>query len=562
MAKIRFGLSFIVMMFSILFNTIDAALLTKAPEPLTEQALVEMQERFDEYELAEEITVVKASALTLAQRQAVIALQGLVARDKPQIFIDYGYEANRYALNEMQSKGHKLVYNDESGKPWKFSTIVAKFKPYIADGGYTLFATEEDHGQLNTAVNLTTLNGWLPITPADEETVIQLGLEKKADISGDNIDVRYLKEFYNENKDKFRNDSLVHMYYYAYGMRDFAVQQKIFVLYIEDADYEGRLFRDSVMKDLKPSSTIFGWCQYEIKFTESASRYGHHVIPSDHSFNLSILSSFDATEEKFAAPCEEKVELDPDKHYVAVVYSDGDNLQWIQNGFSEFHTWQSYNSDIPVSWTFAPIAAEVSDVDVKRTLANSKNATFITGPSGGGYARIMNMNSKELEAFSDQTASVMLESGLEIMTLLDEIKYGNFDSSMQKRLGYFSRYDNIKGGILQLDPNNYAGGGGRVYFSDDKPFVTVGFSLWHPSGNADEVTNEWLAEQAAIINAKPADIKTINGYTVINIHPWTVGPDDLAYFLSRLDDSVEVVPVDELLAAIEQNIPHEFAQPE
>ena len=561
MAKIRFAVSFIVMMFSILFNTIDAALLTKAPEPLDTQSLVEMQERFDEFELAEEITVVKASALTLAQRQAVIALQGLVARDKPQIFIDYGYETNRYALNEIQSKGHKLVYNDESGKPWNFGTIVAKFKPYIADGGYTLFATEEDHGQLTTAVHLTTLNGWLPVTPADEETVIQLGFEKKADISGDNIDVRYLENFYKENKDKFRDDSLVHMYYYAYGMRDFAVQQNIFVMYVDDSDYEGRVFRDSVMKDLKPSSTIFGWCQYEIKFTESASRYGHHVIPSDHSFNLSILSSFDATEEKFAAPYDGKAELDPDKHYVAIVYSDGDNLQWIQNGFSEYHTWQSYGLDTPVTWTFAPIAAELSDVDVKRTLAKSGNATFITGPSGGGYARIMNMNSKELEAFSDQTASVMLESGLEIMTILDEIKYSNFDSSMQKRIGYFSRYDNIKGGIIQLDPNNYAGGGGRVYFSDDKPFVTVGFSLWHPSGNADEVTNEWLAEQAAIINAKPADIKTINGYTVINVHPWTVGPDDLAYFVSQLDDGVEVVAADQLLAAIEQNIPHEFAKP-
>ena len=561
MAKIRFAVSFIVMMFSILFNTIDAALLTKVPEPLDTQSLVEMQERFDEFELAEEITVVKASALTLAQRQAVIALQGLVARDKPQIFIDYGYETNRYALNEIQSKGHKLVYNDESGKPWNFGTIVAKFKPYIADGGYTLFATEEDHGQLNTAVNLTTLNGWLPVTPADEETVIQLGFEKKADISGDNIDVRYLENFYKENKDKFRDDSLVHMYYYAYGMRDFAVQQNIFVMYVDDSDYEGRVFRDSVMKDLKPSSTIFGWCQYEIKFTESASRYGHHVIPSDHSFNLSILSSFDATEEKFAAPYDGKAELDPDKHYVAIVYSDGDNLQWIQNGFSEYHTWQSYGLDTPVTCTFAPIAAELSDVDVKRTLAKSGNATFITGPSGGGYARIMNMNSKELEAFSDQTASVMLESGLEIMTILDEIKYSNFDSSMQKRIGYFSRYDNIKGGIIQLDPNNYAGGGGRVYFSDDKPFVTVGFSLWHPSGNADEVTNEWLAEQAAIINAKPADIKTINGYTVINVHPWTVGPDDLAYFVSQLDDGVEVVAADQLLAAIEQNIPHEFAKP-
>ncbi len=561
MAEIRHWLSFIVMMFSILFNTMDAALLTKAPEPRSEQELVEMSERFDEYELADEITVVKISALSLAQRHAVIALQGIVARDKPQIFLDYGYATNRNALEELENAGHTLLYNDESGNPWNFDTVVAKFKPYIADSGYTLYATTEDHGQLNTATNLATLNGWLPVTPADEEAVIKLGFEKKADISGDNIDLKYLKKFYKENKDNFRNDSLVHLYYYASGMRDFAVQQNIFVMYVEDSDFEARLFRDEVMRDLEPSSTIFGWCQYEIKFTESASRYGHHVIPSDHSYNLSILSSFNATDEKFDAPYEGEVQLDPDKHYVAIVYSDGDNLQWIQNGFSEFHTWQSYGLDTPVSWTFAPIASQLADVDVKRTLANSDNATFITGPSGGGYARITNMNSKELEAFSDYTASVMLESGLGIMTLLDEIKDDNFDSSIQKRLGYFSRYNNIKGGILQLDPNNYAGGGGRVYFSDDKPFVTVGFSLWHPSGNADEVTNEWLAEQAAIINAKPADIKTINGYTVINVHPWTVGPDDLAYFISQLDDGVEVVPVDELLAAVEQNIPHEFAKP-
>lgn len=562
MAEIRYWLSFIVMMFSILFNTVDAALLTKAPEAKSEQELVEMIEKFDEYKLADEITVVKISALSLAQRHSVIALQGLVAKEKPQIFLDYGYETNRNALNELQNAGHTLVYNDESGNAWNFSSLVAKFSSYIADTGYILYATTEDHGQLNTAINLATINGWLPVTPADEEALIQLGFEKKADISADNIDLKYLKNFYKENKDSFRNDSLVHLYYYASGMRDFAVQQNIFVMYVEDADYEARLFRDEVMRDLEPSSTIFGWCQYEVKFTESASRYGHYVIPSDHSYNLSILSCFNATDEKFAAPFEGEIQLDPEKHYVAVVYSDGDNLQWIQNGFSEFHTWQSYGLDTPVTWTFAPMASQLADADVKRTLANSDNATFITGPSGGGYARITNMNSKELEAFSDYTASAMLESGLGIMTLLDEIKYDTFDSSMQKRLGYFSRYDHIKGGILQLDPNDYAGGGGRVYFSDDKPFVSVGFSLWHPSGNADEVTKEWLAEQAAIINAKPADITTINGYTVINVHPWTVGPDDLAYFISQLDDGVEVVAADELLAAVEQNIPHEFAQPE
>lgn len=562
MAVIKVAVSFILMMLSILFNTIDSVLILKAPEPKTEQELVEMNGKFDEYALADEIAVVKSSSLSTAQLHSVIALQGIVSRDKPQIFIDFGRASNGYALAELEKAGHTLVYNDEEGKPWKFDTLAEKFKSYIADSGYILYATYEDHGQLNTATNLATINGWLPVSAELEETVVKLGFEKRADISGDTIDLAYMKKFYRENKEHFRNDCLVHLYYYANGMRDFAIQQNIFIMYVEDSDYEGRLFRDSVMRDLRPSSIIFGWCQYEVKFTESASRFGHCVIPSDHSNNLSLLASFDVTDEKFEAPYSGEVELDPDKHYVAIVYSDGDNAQWIQNGFGEYHTWQSYGIDVPVSWTFPPLLSDISDVDVKRTLEVSGNATFITGPTGGGYARISKMSSEELEAFSDYTASVMLESGLGIMTLLDEIKGVNFDADMQKRLAYFSRYDNIGGGILQLDPDRYSGGDGRVYFSNDKPFVSVGFSLWHPSGDANEVNNEWLAEQAKIINAKPADISTINGYTVINVHPWTVGPDDLAYFVSQLDDGVEVVGIDELLAAVEQNIPHKFAKPD
>ena len=464
----------------------------------------------------------------------------------------------------MEKAGFAISRTDADGNPWQFETIIKKFSSYIKDSGYILYKTTEDHGQINTATNLATINGWLPVTPELEQTVISLGLTKMEDISNDEIDLKYLKEFYKEHKDNFRNDSLVHLYYYVTGMRDFAIQQNIFVIYIEDSDFTGRLFRDKIMRELTPSSVIFGWCQYEIKFTQSASRYGHTVIPSDHSYNLSILSCFDAIEEEFSTSLPENVELDPSKHYVSIVYSDGDNAQWIQNGFSEYHTWQSYNSDVPVSWTFCPLLTEISEVDIKRTLDIADGTSFITGPSGGGYSRIAHMNSKELEAFSDYTAAVMKESGLSIMTFLDTIK-GNEKSyfkSIEKRLDYFSRYDNIEGGILQLDPDNYAGGKGRVMFSNDKPFVCVGFSLWYPSGNADEVTEDWLKEQAAIINGKSADINTINGYTVINVHPWTVGPDDLKIFVDNLGDNIEVIGIDELLAAIKENIPHTSAQPE
>ncbi len=555
-------LSFAVMMFSILFNTIDATFLKDAPEPKSEAQLIEMQDRFDNPEINNEITVVKLSELSISQLHTIIALQGLVARKEPAIFIDYGSESHRYALEEMKKAGYTLSETDADGNPWNFSSVIKKFSSHITDGGYILFKTYEDHGQLNTATNLATINGWLPVACDNEEAVINLGLKKSADISEDNINLKYLKNFYKENKEHFRNDSLVHLYYYANGMRDFAIQQNIFVIYIEDSDFTGRLFRDKVMKNLKPASIIFGWCQYEVKFTESASRYGHSVIPSDHSYNLSILSSFEVEKAKFNTKLSSEVTLDENKHYVSLVYSDGDNLQWIQNGFSEFHTWQGYNSPVPVSWTFSPIAKELSSVDIKRTLTTGEGVAFTTGPSGGGYARISKMNSEELEAFSDYSASLMLESGLNIITFLDEYKGLNFDKNLEKRLSYFSRYDNIEGGIIQLDPDRYSAGKGKVFFSNDKPFVTVGFSLWYPSGNPEEVTNEWLKEQAQIINAKKAELSSINGYTIINIHPWTIGTDDLQYFISQLDDNIEIIGVDELLSAIEQNVPHEFAQPE
>lgn len=556
MSKIITGFSYIAMMISILFNGIEALFITKPSEPKSEAELIEMQNVFDEYEINDEITVINLSALNMAQRHTVISLQGLVAREKPSIFINYGSSSNKYALEEMKKAGYKLSYNDENGKPWSFSSIIKKYSSFIKDSGYILYKTHEDHGQLNTATNLATINGWLPVTTELEEVAISLGLKKCADISHDNIDLKYLKNFYKEYKDCFRKDSLVHLYYYAAGMRDFAIQQNIFVIYFDDEDYSGIVFRDKIMRDLKPASLIFGWCQYEVKFTESASRFGHTVIPSDHSNNLSILSSFKVTNERFDTEFPEKVTLTPNKHYVTIVFSDGDNAQWIQNGFSEYHTWQSYNREESVNWTFCPILTKLSEVDIKRTLEASDDVTFIAGPSGGGYSRVSKMSSKELEAFSDYTASVMLHSGLNIITFLDKVENEVFHRDIEKRLAYFSRYNNIKGGILQLDPDRYSSGGGRVYFSDGKPFVSVGFSLWHPSGNADEVTKEWLKEQADIINSKESDINTINGYTVINVHPWTVGTDDLLYFINCLGDNIELLDTEDFLCAVKQNIPN------
>ena len=563
MTTLKTAITLFMAIFLFIYNGITSYIPGIITKPKTEQ---ELEELIDEYDfeikpLADEIVVV--SGLSKDERAAIQCLQGLVARTEASIFINYGMDSAT-ELKNLEESGYTLLRTDENGKSWRLDTLIERYKSHIKDNGYVLFSDANTHSQINLAFNYATLNGWLAVPVSAENLAIAAGLEKKEDLSDDVLDFTHEEAFYDKYKDEFRKDCLVHLYADASGLRDLAVQQKIFITFVEDSDYVARAYRDKIYSDLEPSSMVIGWCKYEIKHTECASRAGHYVIPSDHSFNTSLLTCHRLDTGKIGAENVTAPELDPTKHYVAIVYSDGDNAQWISNGYQEFHTWQSYDIDIPVTWTFAPQMYKFSSIAIKKALeAKDPEDAFITGPSGAGYARISKMSPSEVRTYSDLTAATMLKSGISTMTLLDEIKTEIDFASYANKLGYFARYDNIKGGILQIDPDDYTGGygggRGRVFFANDKPFVSVGFSLWHPSGDASQVTQEWLKSQADIINTYPADINTINRYTVINIHPWTVGPDDLAYFVSQLDDGIEFITVDELIAAVSQNIPHQNA---
>lgn len=561
MSIFRTAITLFTAIFMFVYNGITSYLPGIIPESESEEQLNSILYDFEQKPLADEIVVV--SGLSKDEFAAVQCLQGLVGRTEASIFINYGFDSAT-ELKDLEEAGCTLLRTDENGNKWRLDTLITRYKTHIKDNGYVLFSDANTHSQINLAFNYATLNGWLAVPVSAENLAIAAGLEKKEDLSDDELDFTYEEAFYDKYKDEFRKDCLVHLYADASGLRDLAVQQKIFITFVEDSDYVARAFRDKIYSDLEPASMILGWCKYEIKHTECAGRFGHYVIPSDHSFNTSILTCNRIETGKIGAQNVTAPELDPTKHYVAIVYSDGDNAQWISNGFQEFHTWQKYDIDIPVTWTFAPQMYKFSSSAIKKALdAKDPEDAFITGPSGAGYARISKMSPNEVRAYSDLTAATMLKSGISTMTLLDEINTEIDYASYANKLGYFARYDNIKGGILQIDPDNYTGGygggRGRVFFANDKPFVSVGFSLWHPSGDASQVTQEWLKAQADIINTYPADTKSINGYTVINIHPWTVGPDDLAYFVSQLDDGIEFITADELIAAVAQNVPHKNA---
>ncbi len=559
MSFIKTVVALILSIIMFVTNGVSSAFPGVIRDPLSENELSSMKGLFDPKPLADEIVVV--NGLSKDERSAIQCLQGLVGRVEASVFLNFGGQSSN-ELKDLEAAGCTLLYTDENGKSWSLENLIPRYFSHIKDKGYVLFNDSDTTEQINMAFNYATVFGWLAVPKSCEEKVKSLGLTKMQDLTDDTLDFAQQREFYSEYKDEFCKNSLIHLYAEASGLRDLAVQQRIFITFVKDDDYIARTFRDRLFKDLEPASAILGWCQYEVKFTECASKFGHYVIPSDHSLNASVLTCNRIETQPLSQKAEVPA-LNPEKHYVAIVYSDGDNAQWISNGFSEYHQWQSYNIDIPITWTFAPQMKEFSSTAVKRALDNNGGDSFITGPSGAGYARIDKMSSEEVSSFADLTAATMLNSGLRIVTLLNMVPDNAYEDWVYtNKLRNFARYDNIDGGILQLDKPYYAAGGGKVYFAEDKPFMSVRFSLWHPSGDASQVTNEWLKEQAEIVNSCSADINSVNGYSVINVHPWTVGPDDLAYFVSQLDDGVEVLPAADLIAAVKENVPHKTAMPE
>lgn len=530
------------------------------PSAMPEEELKNIPAYFEKSELPNKLYVIDVGTFGGVDKfHMTVCLQGLVAKDKPQIFIKTN-STDSYYLDKIEKSGIEIVYTDDDGNRWTIEALLEKFKSYIADFGYVLYRQSEDGIGLNMATNLSTVFGYLAVPESLENLAISSGLTIKEDFSDDRYNAISQLKIYNKYKNEFNNSAVVHAHYDMKGLRDLAIQQGLFCFFVDD-DVDGTWFRNYVFKESGDNSLVLGWAKYEVEYVRNASCNGNPVIPSDHCYNNSFITSFDCELPK-QAHNEAKTYTDESKHYCALLFSDGDNIQWIQNGFSEYYQKLALETDFPMTWTFPPLLQEMSPVAYNRIIEDSTiNDYFIAGVSGAGYIHPSEYPYKALTEFTDITASMMLKSNLEYVSFLDDLPENAFkEARLLESFKYFARYDSIKGGIVYLDPDRYMSGKGSVYFVEDKPFVCARLSLWHPSNEKSEVTKDWIEDQAEIVNSYSADIHSINGYSVINVHPWSMSIENLEYFVNSLDSDVVLVTVDELLEMIKKNVPHNNAE--
>ncbi len=534
--------------------SIMAVFTPEIPQAKTVDELNDIPGIFEKYELSEELYVIDARVLDSTDKMHMaVCLQGIVAKTNPCIFIKTNSIDSTY-LKKIEESGVKIIYTDDNGNDWTLPSLLEHFKNHIKDHGYVLYKESPGAEGLNMATNLSAIYGWLAVPESLESIAISAELTKKEDFSDDNYNILFQLNFFNKYKEKFNYRVLVHERYEMKALRDLAIQQGFFTFYIDD-DRDGAWFRNMVMDYAGDNTPVLGWVKYEVAFVTAASKKGNMIIPSDHCYNNSYLVSFEREIPKQVNK-EKNITPQEGKHYCSIVFSDGDNAQWIQNGFHEYYQKLKLENDFPMTWTFPPMLSQLSPVTVE-TIYNdaTENNYFIAGVSGAGYIHPSEYLKKALVGFTDLTALGMLSCDLEYVSILDRTPKNEIEKTkLVSSLEYYARYDNIKGGIVYLDPDRYEGGKGEIYFVNDKPFVSTRLSLWHPGGEGAQVSTEWLDEQAAAVNSFETNIHSAKGYSVINVHPWTISIDNLAYFVEQLDDDVVLVTVDQLMKMVSDNV--------
>ena len=361
---------------------------------------------------------------------------------------------------------------------------------------------------------------------------------------------------FNAVKDRLNKTALVHQVVkdgnFHLVLRDFSIANRWACIYTSESE-EDRLFRREVLSWLNTNVPVYGWNDDEIAFIKDISSFGDYAIPTDKSSNHSYFGK-NIFSVKQNTP---RTAIAPNKHYLAIVVSDGDNVQWLERDFFTTGTFgqrQKSAKEYKMSWTFSPSLSELCPGAAEKIYSYGKNDYFISGVSGVGYANCLSYPREHLDEFTEQTSVAMRDSDLHIVCLLDNISLTEDGVFVEDRLKSYAKYDNIEGGIWELDPDRYSSGRGKIFWACGKPFVAVRFSLWHPSNKNENVTKQWLDGIAKSINNMPVSPDKEEGYTVLNVHPWSITIENLDYLISQLDEHIELVYADELVKMIKEKL--------
>lgn len=472
----------------------------------------------------------KTESLSFEELVVAQAIQGIYARTNAKYYC-WSSGAYEIWLEDMV---------ENYGITYEYTTLEEMVKSYIRDYGndYVLYNRANLLESTNSACAIAGVTGYLPVDESIKERMESYGLEIKIDASS--MTERTCFDLY---KDSFNTDGLVQQSPNNVRLRDWQIACGYFIFFREGTESKDLMFRGEVHEWVDEDAAMFGWVPNdEGQDVTVASQYGQFTIPSDHSFNTTVFACKNAFgEADFTQKAKETDIIAEDgKHYVTIMMSDGDNVQVWYNSFpfNDKYLGAERDDSFPMGWSIQPALLELGPNVLNYVKRNAgEKDYFVCSVSGIGY--IYPQVYPTMDTYTKALSAYMRRADLSVLQILDS-------GPSKEVIEYYAQIPELKGGIYCFG-DRYAAGHGSIYWANDKPFVSVRETMW----------NENVEAMADRINSYSRDPSSIEGYTVINIHPWSHSYQDVVKLVSLLDEDVVVVTADDFIRLITENITHE-----
>ncbi len=528
-------------------------------EPGTVQEAVMMVEELKEQpfysnlKTADKLYYIEGDKLNSAERNLILSLQGIVAQEESQIFVYYS--SDKLWFEALQK--YYGITMEEVKTIWD---MVDLFKDKLQDNGFVRY-TQYDSSKtyldnptapcsINTATVISGMEKYLIVEDSLVETAISRGLEQKADA----LDYFEL-DVYFEYQDKLNKDIMTSLTYNSTTLRDVSIALKTMVW--RDSDIDDLTF---MLSNMNPNGILLGWHDAEYTGVLAGTTQSYATIASDTGRNFSVFAGLPKSKLKQKPPMKYELKDKKDVHYVTFIMSDGDNIQWVEGSYTNGEKYFAARSrgEIPYGWTLSPSLVELSPLFPRYLYSNATvNDNFVAAFSGLGYMYPSKYPASQLEKFTERTAKYMDALNMSYTTILDlEDDYPD-KTKRDRVLNAYSKHSNIKGGFLYYHIDRYVSSqmGGGIFWSNGKPFVSMRESLWVSESNQDQYDKAEVASQMAHrINSYKKDCTVIDGYTAVNVHPWSFSYDYCTSITKLLDDNVVVVTPSEFMELIAKNV--------
>lgn len=432
------------------------------------------------------------------EQALVFALQGLVNRDLPRLFLDVGSddfdnpESSQQWRSVLESGNFTPEVAFDTSLPPDLCALIAHFLEVTA-GGAIIYAS--DGFSIYPALTLSGLHGHLPVSEAilEEHTCLrQLPIAEDLRAHAWN-DTYSAHRWAIDNLLPACNRSIV--FNANYGPKslsfkgglfanttlmsvDLAVRHRAFVMNLNPDDelpQDMQLFQE-ILSRSDPLVAVWGWSDPENTYTKTATLSGGIVFCTIATPNLSFwrILSEAANVKAIPLPHHDSGErLDRNTYYILFVTNEGDTPRILTSQFAR--AWYSpRRGSVPVGWGINPVLAEEFPALWNSLISTATpNDTWVAGVSGVGYVFLEDYRHlPELQAAYEERAGQIYAKYAPDGIAVDTYGKASLDD-------------------LQVYSRNAARNGGLA-------------AALYTNGEANHAQNDWLPDGTPVVQSEPS----------------------------------------------------------